>query len=147
MARATSRNHPHIPIHLHPSIFPLYSPTSIDIVIFWEITSEQRSGHIMVSGITLGASHGALNDVIEAATTAKIKRSMYAETRREKAEILSSIRNSEWNAEMDPMVLFLNDLDVIRHDFTQGFVETRFKIRVVADFLFFRPRRTSASAA
>jgi trafficking protein particle complex subunit 8 len=128
-----SRTHPYILGHLYPFIFPLYNPASVDIVVFWDIPSEQRSGHICIAGITLGASHAALKEVIEAIEGAKVKRSMYAETQREKAEILDSIKESEWNAEMNPLVLSLQGTGTLLHDFTQGFVEVRSSIEAMAD--------------
>jgi hypothetical protein len=93
------------------------------MVIFWDIPSEQRSGHISITGISLGAKHAPLKEVIEAAETAKVKRSMYAETQRERVEILNAIRESEWNAEMNPVVLSLQSPGPLLHDFSQGFVE------------------------
>lgn len=53
---------------------------------------------------------------------AKVKRSMYAETQREKIEISQSIRESEWNAEMNPLVVTVHE-GVVEHDFSLGYVE------------------------
>ena len=102
------------------------------MVIFWDIPSECRSGYICTTGITLGAKHEALKEVIEEIESAKVKRSMYAETRREKAEILDGIRESEWNAEMNPLVLSLNESTLL-HDFIQGFVEVGCSIEVLTN--------------
>ncbi|KII93831.1 hypothetical protein PLICRDRAFT_36073 [Plicaturopsis crispa FD-325 SS-3] len=112
--------HPHIPSVSYPTIFPLYNPASVDVVVFWEIPSQRRSGHLLVPGITLGAGHAALKETIEAAENAKVKRSMYAETQREKMEVLESIRNSEWNREMNPIVVTLQDQRPLEHDFSKG---------------------------
>jgi hypothetical protein len=105
------------------------------MVIFWDIPLEQRSGYICITGITLGANHAALKEVIEAVEGAKVKRSMYAETQREKAEMLNGIRESEWNAEMDPLVLSLQETGALLHDFTQGFVEVGSSIEVMTNIL------------
>ncbi|KAG1875607.1 ER-golgi trafficking TRAPP I complex 85 kDa subunit-domain-containing protein [Suillus subalutaceus] len=120
VSRSLAQSHPRIPTSSHPSIFPLYNPLSVDFVVFWKIPSEQRSGHILVSDITLGASHAALRGVLEGVESAKVKRSMYAETQREKVEMLQAIRDSEWNAEMNPIVVIVKDGLVIEHDFSQG---------------------------
>ncbi|KAG2075048.1 hypothetical protein BDR04DRAFT_1006461 [Suillus decipiens] len=120
VSRSLAQSHPRIPTSSHPSIFPLYNPLSVDFVVFWKIPSEQRSGHIFVSEITLGASHAALREVLEGVESAKVKRSMYAETQREKVEMLQAIRDSEWNAEMNPIVVTVKDGLVIEHDFSQG---------------------------
>jgi trafficking protein particle complex subunit 8 len=114
--------HPHIPALSHPSIFPLYNPTSTDIVVFWEIPSQQRSGHLLLSGIALGSGHAALQGIIEDAEGLKVRRSMYAETRREKEEILDAIRRSEWNVEMNPIVVDVQGGVRIEHDFSEGCV-------------------------
>lgn len=118
-ANSISRSHPHIPAITHPQIFPLFNPFSVDFLIFWEIPSEQRTGFILLSDVNLGAGHAALQEVTD--NVEKAKRSMYAETQREKMEILQSIRDSEWNAEMNPIVVTIQE-GVIEHDFGLGCV-------------------------
>lgn len=113
-------SHPHIPDYSYPYIFPLYNPYCVDLVVFWEIPSQHRSGHLLVSGLTLGAGHAALQEIIEEAESAKVKRSMYAETQREKLELLDGVRKSEWNAEMNPIVVTLQDGGRLEHDFATG---------------------------
>ncbi|KAJ7654956.1 ER-golgi trafficking TRAPP I complex 85 kDa subunit-domain-containing protein [Mycena polygramma] len=117
--RHLARAHPYIPAHSYPSIFPLYNPNSVDFIIFWEIPDQRRYGHILSSGITLGAGHAALKDIIDEAENAKVKRSMYAETQRQKMEVLDAIRNSEWNTEMNPTVVAQEEVPV-SHDFSTG---------------------------
>lgn len=114
------------------------------MVIFWDIPSEQRSGHIYLTGIAIGAKHAALKEAIDAVEGAKVKRSMYAETQREKAEILDGIRESEWNAEMNPLVLSPQEADPLLHDFTQGFVDVALALKLWL-ITFSRPCRTSVS--
>ncbi|PPQ67072.1 hypothetical protein CVT25_005673 [Psilocybe cyanescens] len=120
MAHNISRVHSYIAPASHPAIFPLYNPSVVDIIIFWEIPARGISGHVNVHGITLGAGHARLDSIIEDAESAKVKRSMYAETRRENMEVLDAIRNSEWNAEMNPLALSLKDVGTKLHDFTLG---------------------------
>ncbi|TEB39007.1 hypothetical protein FA13DRAFT_1724958 [Coprinellus micaceus] len=119
-AEAASSQHPHIPSDSHPSIFPLYNPLSVDIVIFWEIPSQNRKGHITVYGTRMGAAHAALDDIIDKTENAKVKRSMYAETQREKMELVDGIRGSEWNEEMDPISVSVEDLGAVEYDFGKG---------------------------
>lgn len=111
--------HPYIDPALHPYIFPLYHPRSLDVLIFWDIPSSERSGHVLISGANVGAEHGALNAVIQEAQELKVKRSMYAETQREKSSVLEAIRTSEWNAEMNPVSLVTIEPGVIDHDFSE----------------------------
>lgn len=120
IASSLSRSHPHIPTASHSSIFPFYNPFSLDILVFWEIPSEQRCGFTLLSSLILGPSHGALQEIVSDAEQAKVKRSMYAETQREKTEMLQSIRNSEWNAESNPLVVSVEDSLVVEHDFDKG---------------------------
>lgn len=61
-----------------------------------------------------------MNEVIESPENTKVKRSMFAETEREKTTILESIRNSEWNAEMDPLLIAVQGQATVRHDFSTG---------------------------
>lgn len=122
VARSIATSHPHIPVHSHPSIFPLYNPSSVDVVVFWEIPQQNRSGHILVPGITFGIGHAALKEIIEDAEGAKVKRSIYAETQREKEEILDAVRASEWNAEMNPITVAQTHEDALEHNFSDGCV-------------------------
>ncbi len=126
-AQATASAHPDIPSRLHPSIFPLYNPSTVDVVIFWELPAQKRAGHILLQGPTLGAGHAALKEIIETAETMKIKRSMYAETERERQAILEAVRNCEWNRETDPIAIFVQDGTVVEHDFRQGYVDGRIR--------------------
>ena len=119
-SRTIAHVHPYIPSTSHPSIFPLYNPTSFDMIVFWTISSQSISGHINVQGIRLGAGHAALDGIIEEAESAKVKRSMYAETRRENMEVLDAIRGCEWNVEMNPVVLSVQDVGTKVHDFSKG---------------------------
>ncbi|KAF7339581.1 hypothetical protein MSAN_02172600 [Mycena sanguinolenta] len=115
--RHLANAHPHIPTSSYSSIFPLHNPNSVDFVLFWRIPDQDRHGHILVSGITLGAGHAALKEIIDEAENAKVKRSMYAETQRQKMEILDAIRESEWNMEMNPIVATQEEVRVA-HDFS-----------------------------
>ncbi|TRM66415.1 ER-golgi trafficking TRAPP I complex 85 kDa subunit-domain-containing protein [Schizophyllum amplum] len=89
ISQSNATSFPHIPSRTHPYIFPLHNPSSVDAVLFWTMPSQQRSGHILVSGLRMGASHAPLRNIVEAAESAKVKRSMYAETQRERAECSS----------------------------------------------------------
>ncbi|EGO05173.1 hypothetical protein SERLA73DRAFT_68802 [Serpula lacrymans var. lacrymans S7.3] len=120
ISRSLKRSFPHIPAPSHPHIFPLYSPLSVDVIFYWEIPSQRRSGHLFLSDITLGAGHAALRDIIQEAESTKAKRSMYAETQREKHEILEAIRDSEWNVETNPTVIAVESGRTVEHDFAKG---------------------------
>ncbi|KAF8846247.1 hypothetical protein BDN67DRAFT_986591 [Paxillus ammoniavirescens] len=118
-ASSIARSHPHIPATTHPLIFPLFNPTSVDFLVFWEIPSEQQTGFTLLSTLNLGAGHAALREVLEIIEGAKVNRSMYAETQREKMEVLYSIRDSEWNHEMNPVAVTVQE-GVVEHDFSRG---------------------------
>jgi len=133
-SRSVAASHPHIPVQSRPFIFPLYNPSSVDIIIFWEIPSQQRSGHLLVPDIAFGAGHAALKEIIEDAEEIKAKRNMYAETQREKNEILDAVRASEWNKEMNPIVVTIQHGHVMEHDFTKGacHMQTSFILRNIS---------------
>ncbi|OCH95835.1 hypothetical protein OBBRIDRAFT_767184 [Obba rivulosa] len=120
VAHSTAAAHPHIPANTHRSIFPLYHPSSVDILVFWESPAQDRSGFVLLPGIMLGAGHAPLQEIINTAENTKAKRSMYAETHRERHEILQAVKNCEWNAEMDPVVVAVQDGAEVAHDFTKG---------------------------
>ena len=121
VAWATAIAHPHIPVRYHPHIFPLYEPSAVDIVLFWAIPSQGRSGHLLVTGLSLGASHAPLRELLEESENAKAKRSMYAETQRERAEVLEAVRNSLWNADSNPLLVTVEDGLIVEHDFKKGY--------------------------
>ena len=103
-------------------IFPLRNPQGLDIIVFWEIPSERRRGFVIVPSLLLGAGHAPLDEIIKLSETAKVKRTMYAETTREKKAVLEAVRASDWNADMDPIVVRVVSEPCIEHDFSQGFV-------------------------
>ncbi|KAK0478294.1 ER-golgi trafficking TRAPP I complex 85 kDa subunit-domain-containing protein [Armillaria novae-zelandiae] len=118
--RSICQSHPLIPPGNYSSIFPLYHPNSVDIVVFWEIPAQHRSGHVLLAGINVGAGHAALRDIVSLAENAKATRNMYAETQREKVKMLQTVRDSEWNSEMDPIVITAQTTETVDHDFTNG---------------------------
>ena len=126
--RAVANAHPSIPPDSLPFIFPLHTPVAVDFVVFWATPSNERTGHIFVPGAALWASHAALENIIEDADNMKAKRSIYTETQREKEDILQGIKNSQWNAEMNPLLLVLQEPGTKTHDFGQGSVSLSFQL-------------------
>ena len=121
-SRHISQAHPYIAPDSRPFIFPLYNPSAVDFIVFWKIPSRSISGHCSIRGITLGAGHASLENIIEEAASAKVKRRMYAETRRENMQILDAIRLSEWNVEMNPIVVSMQNMGIKWHNFADGYV-------------------------
>lgn len=121
VARELVARHLFIAPDLHPYIFPLYHPHSLDVLLFWDIPSSDRSGHILISGAIVGAEHGALHNILREVQQMKVKRSIYAETQMEKSSILEAIRTSEWNAETNPVSLTTIEPGVIHHDFSEKY--------------------------
>ncbi|KAF9650034.1 hypothetical protein BDM02DRAFT_3185724 [Thelephora ganbajun] len=118
--QSLSRTYPSIPSASHQTVFPLYNPASLDMLVFWEVPSQKRAGHILVSGLTLGAEHGDLRGIIEEAESAKVKRSMYAETQKEKMEVMQAVKGGEWNVNSNPVVVSVKYELVVEHDFESG---------------------------
>ena len=75
---------------------------------------------MLITGLLLDATHAPLQEVIQAAEQRKAKRSMFAETQRERESILDVIRHSEWNMEMNPLVAIVRCDEVVVHDFSTG---------------------------
>ena len=88
--------------------------------MFWEIPSEHRSGFTLLPPLALGATHGALQEIMDDFEQARATRNMYTETQREKMEILHAIRDSEWNTEANPLAVTVEGNPVVEHDFTKG---------------------------
>jgi hypothetical protein len=113
---------PTIPQNLLKSLFPLYSPHTLDLVLFWKLPSSERRGFITAFDIQIGVGHGLLNEVIERAVESKGK-SIYAETKREHEILLQHFRECEWNRETDPVVVSVKSTKPsIDHDFAEGYV-------------------------
>ena len=74
----------------------------------------------MVSGLALGAEHGDLRSIIEEAESAKVKRSMYAETQVEKMEIMKAVRGGERNVNSSPVVVSVKYKLAVEHGFESG---------------------------
>lgn len=91
----------------------------------------------------LGALHAALQGDIVAVQQGKAKRSMFAETQRERLEILEAVKASEWNREMDPLVTSVHCAEVVKHDFSSGFVSAS----VHARFLSYCTDQTATARA
>ncbi len=120
LSRFVSQQYSSIPSALHSCLFPLYNPATLDFLIFWEIPSQNRFGYTHLHGVTLGAAHGALDNLIEGVENVKATKGMFAETRRENMQVSEAIRKSEWNLEMNPIVLSVKDSTVTAHDFSTG---------------------------
>lgn len=118
-ARALSLTNPHIPSSTHSHIFPLYHPSDVDVIISWSIPSQDRHGIMLASTLQVGAGHAALREVLLAADAAGGGRSMYAETQREKGEMIESVRASAWNKETNPIVVNAEDA-AVEHSFQDG---------------------------
>jgi len=123
--------YPLIPSSAYPQIFPLFHPLAADLLVSWCIPSSDRSGHILLSGLKLGAEHAVLQDTIQSVQDAKKKRIAFAETHQDREEMLVSVQDSEWNAEMSPLVLSATCAQSVDHDFTSGpcIVPVDFKLR------------------
>ena len=115
---ASIMSHPYLPYTAHSRIFPLYGSLTVDLILHWEMPLHERYGYILISGFRLGAEHALLNDVLR--SEKQVKRTMYAETEKERREILDSFSRSEWNADFNPISVVIRYEDHIKHDFILG---------------------------
>lgn len=107
-------------------ILPLWNPREAKIIVYWEIPEEDRRGFVTVQGITLGACSAPLENIIQNSGSNSGKRILYAETSRGQAVIREIIRTSDWNAEMNPLVIRAStESPRVTHDFSQGCVIIR----------------------
>jgi len=100
--------------------FPLVSERELDIFLFWEAESSSRAGFILITGLTLGASHESMADAMEIIAASKHSRSLYAEAAQDKRLLYNTLRSSLWNAKMDPLVVVFRVAPVQEHDFRRG---------------------------
>lgn len=117
--------HPHIPPTTLRNIFPVYHPSSIDFIVSFNVLPSeheetQRSGHLLVSGLVLDTGYKLLQPLVDQALQAKAKRSMFAETLREREEMIESIRTCVWNVATNPVTVKTSCEEVVSHDFSTG---------------------------
>lgn len=89
-----------------PHLFPLFSPRSVDLAVFWRVPSTGQEGHHHLADIPLGAGHDALKEVIEEAEL--FAGGLYAESQRERTALLSGLRRSELGVEENPISVRVN---------------------------------------
>ncbi|KAG8826095.1 hypothetical protein FRC19_009702 [Serendipita sp. 401] len=118
--RALTEAFPTVPRQVLQSLFPLYGPNSVDIIILWKLPSSARYGLVTFCDMQTGVAHGLLDRVIEQAMERKGK-SIYAETKREHELLLQHFKECVWNRETDPLVVSVRPSQpVFEHDFTRG---------------------------
>ncbi|KAG8910809.1 hypothetical protein FRC00_007502 [Tulasnella sp. 408] len=124
--QSLSTQFPLIPQSDRPHIFPLFTPSDLELVICWSTTTDHpRTGFSVMSGLSLGSGASNLKDVVlraelglDSEGKTKKTRSMYAETTREREALVSSVRNSTWNHDEDPLVVEVTAAERTEHDFT-----------------------------
>jgi len=122
VSKTLASEFPSIPEDIRHRIFPLYTPHTFEIYIYWEINSFNiaRNGCCIVRDLCAGAGHEGLREVLLSTENVREK-SMYAETQREKEVLLGALQSSEWNLEMDPLVVKVRTKSaIVEHDFRQG---------------------------
>ncbi|KAK4058005.1 hypothetical protein OIO90_000744 [Microbotryomycetes sp. JL221] len=124
-----SAQYPIIPMTLLRHLFPLFSPRTLDLLVFWTVPSTGARGHHHLTGIPLGAGSNDLKDVLAAGETKA--GGLYAESQRERTLLLSSLARSEFGRSDNPVKVWIEVNDAIEHDFDEGpcIVPVAFKIR------------------
>lgn len=118
--RTLSSDFPTIPSHLLRSLFPLFSPSSSIVLIEFTSESLDLNGSHFLPLPSLGASRNYLREIL---TTAETKAGgLYAESQKERTNLIESLRKSELGFEMDPSEVFLQiEETVVReHEFSSG---------------------------
>lgn len=104
LRRAALRSQfPSIAKSLHPHLFRLFSQRSLDLVIFWSIPEKQIRGHHLVADLQIGPSTDSVGALLEKASG--IAGGIYAESQRERAQLLSNFRQSEYAQAEMPLVI------------------------------------------
>ncbi|SCZ90825.1 BZ3500_MvSof-1268-A1-R1_Chr1-3g02288 [Microbotryum saponariae] len=103
---------------LHPHLFPLFNPRSLDLVIFWSSPSLDLQGHHHLADIPFGAGSNVLKSVLE---TAELKAGgLYAESQRERTALLGALRRSEMGVQENAVSVMLQVDENLVHDFGKG---------------------------
>lgn len=111
-----------------PHLFPLFSPRSVDLAVFWHIPSTGVSGHHHLADIPLGAGHDALREVLEEAELTA--GGLYEESQRERTLLLSGLGRSEFGIEENPLQVRVEVPEVVELDLSNGgWLEVGFWVR------------------
>ncbi|ORY80223.1 ER-golgi trafficking TRAPP I complex 85 kDa subunit-domain-containing protein [Leucosporidium creatinivorum] len=122
---------------LHSSLFPLFSPSSLDLLLFWQIPSTGQQGHHHLADIPLGAGHDRLKAVLE---LAELKAGgLYAESQRERTALLAGLRRSELGVDEMPAQVSVVVEENGEHEFERGpcILPVSFTIRNLSPTLSF----------
>lgn len=94
-------------------VFTLYTPDALDVLVNWETHDGQRKGQIFLLGLTLGPSRDVVRDIVTSLAAGAGGRSLYEETARERAALLSNLTHSFLGTEDDPLYV---DIEVREAD-------------------------------
>ncbi|PWN20691.1 hypothetical protein BCV69DRAFT_312642 [Microstroma glucosiphilum] len=94
-------------------VFTLYIPDDLDVLVNWESHDGQHKGQIFLLGLTLGPNRDVVRDIVSSLAAGAGGRSLYEETARERAALLSSLSRSYLGTEDDPLYV---DIEVRETD-------------------------------
>ncbi len=109
---------PSIPRNQFPYIFTLYTPRSLDLIVFWTIPSQNRQGHHLLADLKFGPGE---NSVAAALKLAETRTSgMYEETQKERAKLINNLSRSEYAADDSPIFISCESTTVVDLNFGQN---------------------------
>ncbi|CED84527.1 Protein with predicted involvement in meiosis (GSG1) [Phaffia rhodozyma] len=106
--------------NLH-AIFPLFGPSDVSMLVFWEISSQNRAGHVVVPISSVGPSESIFLRSEDKEDGARVVRSMFEATDNAKRALMDCVLSGPLGIEDDPVVVAIEvDSEFARHPFSQG---------------------------
>ena len=87
---------------LIPYIFRLYTSRSLDLLVFWRLPKQNRTGFNMLCDLKLGPGESRLGPILSGADS--IAGGLYAESQRERTLLIKNIESSEYGQDDNPIV-------------------------------------------
>lgn len=117
-------------------VFTLYTPDELDVLVNWQSHDGQHKGQIFLLGLVLGPGRDVVRDIVSSLAAGAGGRSLYEETARERAALLSNLMRSYLGTEDDPLYV---DIEVREADAAS--LETLPVVFIVRNMSTARPAR------
>lgn len=88
---------------LFPRIFPLFTPGTLDLLVFWRLKASGRMGHHYIADLPIGSLENVAEQLLEKAGETLGGR--YEESQRDRAVIIDSIAQSEMGVDHCPVLV------------------------------------------
>ncbi|KAI9015853.1 hypothetical protein CLU79DRAFT_335245 [Phycomyces nitens] len=109
---------PNISPEKYSAMFTLYNSSDVDLTIYWNIPNMKRHGHHYIIGVNLGIVQNPFQGQVTA-SKGNSGRTMFEQTAKERATLLSSLTKNKILKDESPIKLMVKANDAVHHDFEE----------------------------